>query len=214
MGSRVRSQGGVQGMQGPGQRGESAVEGKHARSVFVGWRTRQKKTDFEFFWGREGKVPGRGRQRRELGGVFVGWRLQISGSEPDKKNDFEFFWGRERERGVSGRGRQRRELGPGCEVRGSGGGSGGGQGRGDRGKGVEGGVVRSRNAFRGQEPGGSAGHAGARAEGGGCGGGVVKTTSRVRGFPGARPQRRGRRIVRLGSEVMSQVLGLNLNPNP
>ena len=148
-----------------------------------------KKTDFEFFWGREGKVPGRGRQRRELG-------LQISGSEPDKKNDFEFFWGRERERGVPGRGRQRRELGPGCEVRGSGGGSGGGQGRGDRGKGVEGGVVRSRNAFRGQEPGGSAGHAGARAEGGGCGGGVVKTTSRVRGFPGARPQRRGRRISR------------------
>ena len=150
-----------------------------------------KKTDFEFFWGREGKVPGRGRQRRELGGVFVGWWLQISGSEPDKKNDFEFFWGRERERGVPGRGRQRRELGPGCE---SGGGSGGGQGRGDRGKGVEGGVVRSRNAFRGQEPGGSAGHAGARAEGGGCGGGVVKTTSRVRGFPGARPQRRGRRM--------------------
>ena len=60
--------GGVQGMQGPGQRGE----GKHARSVFVGWRSSvlspTKKTDFEFFWGREGGVPGRGRQRRELGG--------------------------------------------------------------------------------------------------------------------------------------------------
>ena len=34
--------------------------------------------------------------------------------------------------------------------------------------------------------------------GGGGGGGFVRTTSRVRGFPGARPQRRGRRIYGLG----------------
>ena len=39
MGSGVRSKGGLQGMQGPGQRGEGAVEGKHARSVFVAWRS-------------------------------------------------------------------------------------------------------------------------------------------------------------------------------
>ena len=39
----------------------------------MGWRLQivgsepDKKNDFEFFWGREGGVPGRGRQRRELG---------------------------------------------------------------------------------------------------------------------------------------------------
>ena len=44
-----------------------------------------------------------------------------------------------------------------------------------------GGVVRSRNGFRGQEQGGIAGHAGARAEGGGCGGGQART-ERFRGL--------------------------------
>ena len=146
-------------------------------------------------WGREGKVPGRGRQRRELGGVFVGWRLQISGSEPDKKMILSFFGAGSGRGGSLVGGDRGGSWGRVVRSGAQGGGSGGGQGRGDRGKGVEGGVVRSRNAFRGQEPGGSAGHAGARAEGGGCGGGVVKTTSRVRGFPGARPQRRGRRII-------------------
>ena len=115
---------------------EEWVRGSGARGECGGGQARTER--FRGLADREGKVPK--QKRRELGGVFVGWRLQISGSEPDKKNDFEFFWGRERERGVPGRGRQRRELGPGCEVRGSGGGSGGGQGRGDRGKGVEGGV--------------------------------------------------------------------------
>ena len=63
MGSGVRSQGGVQGMQGPGQRGEGA----HARSVFVGWRLQivgsepDKKLILSFFGA--GRVPGRGRQR-------------------------------------------------------------------------------------------------------------------------------------------------------
>ena len=64
-------------MQGPGQRGEGAVKGKHARSVFVGWR---------FGSGWEG-VPGRGRQRRELGGrecraggrVRWGWTSGLGG---------------------------------------------------------------------------------------------------------------------------------------
>ena len=78
-------------MQGPGQRGEGAVGGVGGRGRAsthgassglggVGGRGRAsthgafswvadptKKHDFEFFWGREGGVPGRGRQRRELG---------------------------------------------------------------------------------------------------------------------------------------------------
>ena len=40
-----------------------------------------KKTDFEFFWGRGGGVPGRGRQRRELGGgVGEGGGREVEGS--------------------------------------------------------------------------------------------------------------------------------------
>ena len=52
-----------------------------------------------------------------------------------------------------------------------------------------GGGVREKKVFFGGREGGS--RVGGEGKGGG---GVVRTTSRVRGFPGARPQRRGRRI--------------------
>ena len=56
-------------MQGPGQRGEGAVGiGTSGLGGEGGQAEATKKLIFEFFWGRERGVPGRGRQRRELGG--------------------------------------------------------------------------------------------------------------------------------------------------
>ena len=69
------------GLGGVGGRGRASTHG----ALQILGSEPDKKTDFEFFWGREG---------RHARSVFVGWRLQIVGSEPDKKNDFEFFWGR------------------------------------------------------------------------------------------------------------------------
>ena len=125
----------------------------------MGWRLQivscepDKKTDFEFFWGREGGSlvgigrgqgwtglrawedwgvgAGQARTERFRGLAVANWS-QIVGSEAATKKLILSFFGAGR--GVPGRGRQRRELGGGGrEVEGSGGGSGGGQGRGDRG---------------------------------------------------------------------------------
>ena len=58
-GGRVRW-GWTSGLGGVGGRG------KHARSVYVGWRLPDKKTDFEFFWGR-GRGPWSGRDGLDFG---------------------------------------------------------------------------------------------------------------------------------------------------
>ena len=76
--------------------GKSSGRGRastHGAFSWVDGCESDKKTDFEFFWGREGPWSGATEE-----GVGVG-------SEPDKKTDFEFLWGRER--GVPGRRRQR-----------------------------------------------------------------------------------------------------------
>ena len=69
-------------MHGPGQRGEGAVEGKHARSVFVGWRFKSsvlnpaKKLILSFFGaGREGSLVGGDR-----GGSWGGGGREVEGS--------------------------------------------------------------------------------------------------------------------------------------
>ena len=59
--------------------GLGGVEGRGRASThgafWVGCKSsilnRIKIIDFAFFWGREGGVPGRGRQRRELGAGWV-----------------------------------------------------------------------------------------------------------------------------------------------
>ena len=88
-GGEVEGSGGVQGSgargecracRGQGRGGEGAVEGKHARSVFVGCRLQivgsepDKKTDFEFVWGRDGGVPGRATEEGVWGGGGRGLR--------------------------------------------------------------------------------------------------------------------------------------------
>ena len=99
------------GLGGVGGRGRASTHG--AFSWVDGCKssgTRQK-NDFAFFWGREGGVPGRRRQRRELGGG--GREVEGSGGgsgggqgrEREKSSNFECFWGRDG--GVPGRWRQR-----------------------------------------------------------------------------------------------------------
>ena len=71
------------GLGGVGGRGRASTYGAFS---WVGGSDRQK-TDFEFFWGREGGVPGRGRQRpgmdwpSGLGGVGGRGRASTHGAE-------------------------------------------------------------------------------------------------------------------------------------
>ena len=110
---------GLGGGSGEGVRaGQARTERFRGLTVANRRLTRQKNSN-EFFWGREGGVPGRGRQRRELGGGVVRSRAQGGGVVEvmggGKPPFFEFFWGWWRQRpgmdwpsglgGVGGRGR-------------------------------------------------------------------------------------------------------------
>ena len=127
-GGRVRW-GWTSGLGGVGGRGRARTERFRGLQILVLNPTKKKKKlILSFFWGREGGVPGRGRQRpgmdwpSGLGGVGGRGRASTHGVfswlggckssvlNPTKIIDFDFFWGRE---GGPWSGRQRRELGAG-----------------------------------------------------------------------------------------------------
>ena len=56
------------GLGGVGGRGRASTHGAFSWVGSVVGSERDKKTDFEFFWGREGGVPGRGATEEGVGG--------------------------------------------------------------------------------------------------------------------------------------------------